>query len=155
NTHYALDSSERLVCCFRWRGCTDAAATCLRRATMSISFPRIVALAVFLAAASTAGCHPAAKPRETKANEVIVTTPITGEVPDYEDFTGRLDALKTVDVRPRVSGYVDEAPFKEGDIVHEGDLLFLIDPRTYKADLELAEANLRQAEAERNFQIKK
>ena len=102
-----------------------------------------------------AGCKGTARPQAAKTVEVVVTTPITDEVTDYQDFTGRLDAVKTVDVRPRVSGYVMEAPFKEGDVVHEGDLLFLIDPRTYQADFNLAEANLKVAEAERTFQTKK
>jgi membrane fusion protein, multidrug efflux system len=112
--------------------------------------------AVLLAAILASGCTSAAKSKGgDKVVEVDVTTPTPDEVTDYQDFTGRLDALKTVDVRPRVSGYVMDAPFKEGDIVQEGQLLFQIDPRTYKADFEVAEANLRQAEAERNFQIKK
>jgi RND family efflux transporter MFP subunit len=110
---------------------------------------------MLLAATLASGCNRAAKPQANKLVEVIVTTPITDEVTDYQDFTGRLDALKTVDVRPRVSGYVVDAPFKEGDLVHEGDLLFRIDPRTYQADFNLAEANLKVAEAERTFQTKK
>jgi RND family efflux transporter MFP subunit len=122
---------------------------------MSVSFPRIGPIAVVFVAVLAAGCQPSSRSKGNKIAEVFVTSPITSEVTDYRDFTGRLDALKTVDVRPRVSGYVDEAPFKEGDIVHEGDVLFQIDPRTYKADLTLAEANLKQAEAERNFQVKK
>src|SRR4051812_8103802 len=88
-----------------------------------------------LAALFTAGCHHASPSyRAAKPVEVVVTTPVTDEVTDYQDFTGRLDSLKTVDIRARVSGYVQQAPFKEGDVVHEGDLLFQIDPRTYQAD---------------------
>jgi RND family efflux transporter MFP subunit len=71
---------------------------------------------------------------------------------DYQDFTGRLDAYRTVEVRARVPGYVDEAPFKEGDVVNKGDVLFRIDARSFKADLTQAEANLKQAQAERNLQ---
>src|SRR5262249_38314229 len=78
----------------------------------------------------------------------IVTTPITHEVTDYQDFTGRLDAVKTVDIRARVSGYVTDVPFKEGDEVHEGDLLFQIDPRPYKAQLDAALAQVAAAEAQ-------
>src|ERR1700681_2947000 len=70
---------------------------------------------------------------EAKPIEVVITKPISQEVTDYQDFTGRLDALKTVDIRARVSGYVKEAPFKEGDLVHQGDLLFQIDPSPYEA----------------------
>jgi RND family efflux transporter MFP subunit len=102
-----------------------------------------------------AGCdqtRPTAQAK--KPIEVIVTTPITSEVADYQDFTGRLDALKTVDIRARVSGFVMTAPFKEGDLVHEGDPLFQIDERTYRATYNQAEANLKQAIADRNLQEK-
>jgi RND family efflux transporter MFP subunit len=111
--------------------------------------------AVLLASLTAAGCHRAAAPKMDKVVEVIVTTPIADDVTDYQDFTGRMDALKTVDIRPRVSGYVTEAPFAEGDLVKEGDLLFQIDPRTYKADLDQAEANLKQARAEVQLQSKR
>ncbi|HTU20549.1 MAG TPA: efflux RND transporter periplasmic adaptor subunit [Gemmataceae bacterium] len=111
--------------------------------------------AVALLFLMTTGCQRAAPPNRNKVIEVFVTTPITDEVTDYQDFTGRMEALMTVDVRPRVSGYVMQAPFKEGDLVKEGDLLFEIDPRTYKSDLELAEANLRQAEAETKLQTQR
>src|SRR5437899_1825502 len=99
------------------------------------------------------GCN-GAQPQSSgrKAVGVDVTTPITSEVSDYQDFTGRLDALKTVDIRARVSGFVMTAPFKEGDMVEEGKLLFLIDPRTYQASFDQAEANLKQAVADRNLQ---
>src|SRR5262249_18451247 len=101
------------------------------------------------------GCNQtAAHAPEKKPTQVVVTTPITAEVTDYQDFTGRLDALKTVEIRARVSGFVLTAPFKEGDLVHEGDLLFQIDPQSYQADLNLAAANLKLAQAERNLQEK-
>lgn len=89
----------------------------------------------------------------TKKPKVVVTTPITDRVMDYEDFTGRLDALKTVDIRARAQGFITEAPFKEGDRVKEGDLLFQIDIRPYKADLNQAEANLKLALADREYQV--
>ena len=99
-----------------------------------------------------AGCGHAPKPRGEKTVEVIVTTPISDDVLDYQDFTGRLDAFRTVEVRARVAGYVDEAPFKEGDLVKKGDVLFQIDPRSFQADFNQAEANLKQAVADRNLQ---
>ena len=58
---------------------------------------------------------------------------------DYQDFTGRLDAVKSVDIRARVSGYITEVPFKEGDHVKENELLFQIDVRPYQADLNQAQ----------------
>jgi RND family efflux transporter MFP subunit len=101
------------------------------------------------------GCAPASKPASgDKSIDVEIAQPVTGQVVDFEEFTGRLDALKTTDIRPRVSGYVTKAPFKEGDEVHEGKLLFEIDPQTYQADLNQAEANLKLAEADSRLQQK-
>src|SRR4051812_29787327 len=90
-------------------------------------------LLVFLSASS--GCDRSAPGKGPKNPRVVVTTPVTGTVIDYQDFTGRLDAVKTVEVRARVSGYVTEVPFKEGDFVTEGSLLFQIDRRPYEADV--------------------
>jgi RND family efflux transporter MFP subunit len=103
---------------------------------------------VLLGALLAAGCGRAPAAPGAKAIAVVVTRPITDEVADYQDFTGRLDAVKTVDIRARVSGYVENAPFKEGDLVREGDLLFQIDPRPYKAALDAAQAQLASAEAQ-------
>jgi RND family efflux transporter MFP subunit len=110
-------------------------------------------LSVLLATVLATGCdHPPPKSQGAKTVEVFVTTPITSKVADYQDFTGRLEAVKTVDIRARVTGYVLDAPFKEGDQVREGDLLFQIDAQTYKADLNQAEANLKLAHADRKLQ---
>jgi multidrug efflux system membrane fusion protein len=101
------------------------------------------------------GCTPASKPASgDKSIDVEIAQPVTGQVVDFEEFTGRLDALKTTDIRARVSGYVTKAPFKEGDEVHEGELLFEIDPQTYQADLNQAEANFKLAEADSRLQQK-
>jgi RND family efflux transporter MFP subunit len=86
--------------------------------------------------------------------EVQVGPPAVRAVTDYADFTGRTQAVSTVDLRARVTGYLEKALFKEGDRVKQGDVLFQIDPRPYQADLSLAEANLKQAEAERSLQEK-
>jgi len=100
-----------------------------------------------------AGCDkPRTNSAEQKTPEVVVTTPVADEVSDFAEFTGRLDALKTVDVRARATGYVLTVPFKEGDLVHEGDLLFQIDPEPYEADLHQAEANVNLAEADVRLQ---
>jgi RND family efflux transporter MFP subunit len=97
------------------------------------------------------GIHtPRARPEKTV--EVDVTTPIADEVIDYQDFTGRLDAFRTVDIRAHVTGYVTEGTLKEGDLVQKGDSLFRIDSRTFKADLAQAEANLKLGITERELQ---
>jgi RND family efflux transporter MFP subunit len=90
--------------------------------------------------AVSAAC-PAAPP------EVAVCRPLAREVTDYEDFTGRVEAARTVDLRPRVSGYLTEVHFRPGAMVKEGDLLFEIDPRPYQAKLDRAQAEVAQAEA--------
>ncbi|MHB1421924.1 MAG: efflux RND transporter periplasmic adaptor subunit [Gemmataceae bacterium] len=112
---------------------------------LRISLGIVTALVVSVA---LVGCHPAPPPKMNKVAKVVVAAPVVSEVTDYQDFTGRMDALKTVDIRPRVSGYITEAPFVEGDVVKEGDLLFQIDPRPYQADLNQAKANLELAKAD-------
>jgi membrane fusion protein, multidrug efflux system len=104
--------------------------------------------AAVLAAVLAAGCNQASAPAQpAKPPEVVVTTPITDDVTDYQDFTGRLEAVKMVEIRARVAGYVMEVPFKEGDRVREGDVLFQIDPREYQAQFEANKARVAQGEA--------
>jgi RND family efflux transporter MFP subunit len=110
----------------------------------------IVALGLLTAVLATGCGHSDATARKVKLIEVVATTPITDEVVDYQDFTGRLSGFKSVDIRARVTGYVKDFLFKEGEIVHEGDLLFQIDPRPFQADLDLAIANVKLAQANRN-----
>lgn len=101
-----------------------------------------------LAAAGVAGCgteQPKLKPPEPPKVEFV--TPVTDYVTDYEDFTGQTMALKSVTVRARVSGYLEKVCFKDGAEVNEGDLLFVIDPRPYQAEVDRTEASLKQAEA--------
>jgi RND family efflux transporter MFP subunit len=78
---------------------------------------------------------------------VTVSYPVEREVTDYADFTARTAAVDSVELRARVSGYLDKVNFKEGALVKKGDVLFEIDPRTYKAVLNVAEGNLAAAEA--------
>ena len=79
---------------------------------------------------------------------VPVSQPIQREVTDYVDFTGRTDAVNTVNIVPRVTGYLVKMPFKEGSLVKKDELLFEVDPRPYKAQLDQAEGqvNLYQAQ---------
>jgi RND family efflux transporter MFP subunit len=78
---------------------------------------------------------------------VPVSRPASREVTDFAEFTGRTAASKAVELRARVSGYLTQVAFKDGSEVKEGDLLFEIDPRPYRADLEKAEAGVAQAQA--------
>lgn len=115
-------------------------------AASTVCYASIIVGAVAMTSASgcarkTAGA-PAAKPPA-----VIVDYPIAREVTEYEDFTGRIDAVRTVDLRARVTGYLDKAKFKEGSDIAENDLLFEIDQRPYRAELDRALANVAQARA--------
>ena len=75
------------------------------------------------AALCVAGCDRAQPAKAIKNAKVIVTKPIRVVVLDYQDFTGRLDAVKTVEIRARVSGYVTKAPGKEKGVVQEGEIV--------------------------------
>jgi RND family efflux transporter MFP subunit len=115
----------------------------------------LVVFALVPFAGLLAGCNrEATKSPERRAPEVIISNPVVTEVADYQDFTGRLEGIKIVDIRARVTGFILTAPFREGDLVHEGDRLFTIDPQTYKADFDLATANLKLANADLNLQQK-
>jgi RND family efflux transporter MFP subunit len=81
-----------------------------------------------------------------KPPEVLVDLPTKAEVTDYEDFTGRTMAIRTVEIRARVTGYLDKVHFTEGAEVKQGDLLFEIDPRPYQAEVNRTTSNVVQAE---------
>jgi RND family efflux transporter MFP subunit len=95
-----------------------------------------------------AGCKRTKPPlAEPKPPEVVVETPVTLSVADYEDFTGRTESIPMVTVLARVSGELAKVYFKDGDDVKKGDDLFLIDPRQFDDELERAQATLEQTEA--------
>jgi multidrug efflux system membrane fusion protein len=79
---------------------------------------------------------------------VTVAQVLVRNVDDSGEFTGRLQAIDTIELRPRVSGYVDSIHFTEGASVKKGQLLFQIDPRPYQAEVDRLNANLAQARAE-------
>ena len=76
--------------------------------------------------------------------QVSVATVIERRVKDWDEFTGRLQAVETVEIRPRVSGYIDKVAFTEGSLVKMGDLLFVIDPRPYQAEYDRAAADVKR-----------
>ena len=83
--------------------------------------------------------------------EVTTAKVIEKRVKDWDEFTGKFQAIDTIEVRPRVSGYIDQVAFTEGKIVKQGDLLFQIDPRLYQADYDHAKANLALARAQQDL----
>lgn len=82
-----------------------------------------------------------------KTAEVQVCLPERRSVRDFEEFTGRVEAVSTIEIKARVTGYLNKVDFRDGAEVKEGDVLFEIDPRTYEAELARAEAQVVQADA--------
>ena len=95
-----------------------------------------------------AGCDqpPPAMP-PAMAPEVEVCLPTYREVTDREDFTGQTEAVKTIDIRARVTGYLKAVHFRHGAEVQQGDLLFEIDPPYYEAEADRAAGVVAEAEA--------
>ena len=79
---------------------------------------------------------------EAEPPVVPVSQPVAREVTNYVDYTARTEAIYTVDIRPRVTGYLVQMPFQEGAEVKQGDLLFVVDRRPYKAQLDQAEGQV-------------
>ncbi len=112
------------------------------------SFVKTEWLLALLLCCPAVGCGPApAQPSSAPpAPEVLVSLPVSREVADYVDFPGRIEAVNSIEVRARVTGYLDKVYFQEGAEVKQGDLLFEIDPRPYKAELARTEGNIVQSE---------
>src|SRR5260221_6633945 len=94
---------------------------------------------------SSSGQQKAPAPAEVSVAEVICK-----QIGESDEFTGRLEAVNAVEVRPRVSGYLQSVHFKEGAIVRQGDLLFQIDPRPFQAEVDRLKGDLSQAKAQRS-----
>ena len=95
-------------------------------------------LALALAACGEATQQPAAPP----APPVTVANPVKRSITDQDEYVGRFIAVDAVEIRARVSGYLETIHFKDGELVKKGDLLFTVDQRPFVAALELARADL-------------
>ena len=80
--------------------------------------------------------------------EVSIAPVVQQNVRQWDEFTGRIAAVDSVDLRPRVSGYVERVVFQEGQEVKKGELLFVIDGRPYQAQLAQAQAQLERARSD-------
>jgi membrane fusion protein, multidrug efflux system len=108
---------------------------------------------LFLATSlALSGCNKQAPPPESPPPPVTIAKPIQKNIVEWDTFTGRTEAVESVNVTPRVSGYIDNITFRAGDTVNKGDLLFVIDPRPYRAVLDQARAQQREAEADQQLQ---
>ena len=86
-------------------------------------------------------------PGQGQPPAVTVATPLQQRIVDWDDYVGRFEAVRSVEIRPRVSGYLTAIHFKDGDLVRKGQLLFTIDPRPYEATLAQAEATAQRNRA--------
>lgn len=86
-------------------------------------------------------------PMQMPTPMVTIAKPVVKQIVEWDAYTGRLEAVHLVEVRARVSGYLQSVHFDEGHVVRKGDLLFVIDPRPFHAELNAAKAKLQQSES--------
>jgi RND family efflux transporter MFP subunit len=117
--------------------------------TRAIVSRAILSGSLLLAAQLLAGCDskPAANAAAPPAPPVTVARPLQKQITEWDEYTGRFTALESVEVRARVSGYIDSVKFNEGQMVKQGDLLFVIDQRPYQIAVEQAKADVERAKA--------
>ncbi len=116
----------------------------------TFSFSRGAAALALILVTALAGCGDAQKGQQAAAPpapQVTVAKPEQKLVTDHDEYVGRFIALDFVEIRARVSGYLEKIHFQDGQIVKEGDPLFTIDPRPFQATLEQAKSALEQAKA--------
>ena len=107
----------------------------------------LVGVAILSILFTAAGCGKKSAQQQA-ALPVNVLSVIEKEVNEWDEFTGRLEAVESVEVRPRVSGYITEIHFEAGVIAKKGDLLYVIDPRPYQADFDRAAAEVERMQAQ-------
>lgn len=103
--------------------------------------------AVTLMALIGCGNHDDSASKQGQLPNVKIAQPLSQEVTEWDEYTGRIEAVNSVDIRARVSGYLEKVNFRAGDKVRKGDLLFLIDPKPFTAQLNYAEAELERAKS--------
>lgn len=111
----------------------------------ALRFAILLAAAVLVLALVT-GCKPANAQQAAMRPPSVTVAPVQQqEIVEWDEFTGRTEAIETVEVRPRVSGHVQEVRFQSGQLVKKGDVLFMIDPRWHKAEFDRRQAEYEQA----------
>ncbi len=109
---------------------------------------RLVAALSIVGLSCLLGCsRQSSPPQNQQVPKVIVAKPLLKPIVEWDEYTGRLDAIDSVEIRARVSGYLQSVHFEEGRLVNAGDLLYIIDPRPFEAALNAANAGLAEADA--------
>ncbi|MFY1828679.1 efflux RND transporter periplasmic adaptor subunit [Myxococcus fulvus] len=119
-----------------------------------MSLPLVVG-GLVLARSESADASGGAGGAKMAAAPVVAAEVVTRQVADSAEFTGTLAAVQSVELRPRVGGYIDAVRFAEGGLVTAGQVLFQLDSRTFEAVLDRARADLRQAEERRTLAEKR
>ena len=109
---------------------------------------RYAALCGLAAAVMLSACGEGQKPPAPPPPVVTVANPVTRTVTDFDEYVGRFTAVNSVEIRARVSGYLEKVHFTDGQMIKEGDLLFSVDPRPFQNALDQARANLAQTRAQ-------
>ena len=117
--------------------------TILSRPALTLSILAVVSVTLSACARNEAAQNPAAMPPPQVTVAQVLSKPVT----EFDEFTGRFEAIQRVEIRPRVSGYISSVNFTEGSEVKTGDVLFIIDQRPYAADLKHAQAQLAQSKS--------
>ena len=113
------------------------------RSTLDTAWRRALGIGIIAGSVVFAACSKPL-PQQPPA-QVTVAAAVARQVSDWDEFTGHFESVDAVEIRPRVSGFVQRVAFTEGAIVRRGDPLFYIDARPYQADVARAEAELEQA----------
>ena len=108
---------------------------------------KILAAAAAGLALLLAGCSSGDPAPPPPAPQVTVAAPIVQQVVDWDDYVGRFEAIQSVEVKPRVTGYLQSVAFRDGQYVQAGQTLFTVDSRPAQAQLDQARAQLARAEA--------
>lgn len=118
-----------------------------RRLTGAFPLARSLSAVTVTSALLLASCSDKTPPQAAAPPNVTVAQPTKRTVTDWDEFSGRFDAIQQVQIRSRVTGFVTSVNFTDGAIVKAGDLLYVIDPRQYEAIAEQAEGQLADAKA--------
>ncbi|MBM3563254.1 MAG: efflux RND transporter periplasmic adaptor subunit [Alphaproteobacteria bacterium] len=117
-------------------------------ARVGVSRERVVSALLKIFAALLYFAQAAEAQAEGPAPEVVVSRPLARTIPNWDEYTGRFEPLKQVEVRARVSGALEKINFTDGQFVKAGDVLFVIDQRPYQIAVDSARAELARAQAQ-------
>src|SRR3984893_5641055 len=140
--HRPIQAGDRQVCCGVPTESDIIGVSQKRQSSESAVSATLMAVAVLLA-----GCDEKRASDVPPAPVVTVSKPLQREITEWDEYTGRFAAVATVEVRARVSGFIDSIHFKDGEIVKQNDLLFTIDQRPYKFAVDQAGADLQRSQA--------